>query len=263
MKSNKRHKTPTHTFIQEDLASRFFEFREPVKKPHLFQEHGGRDTKIRVIPVVRKEKQDDPNGTYVNCTSTGKKQLSPFYLGPCSLYDDRASLRMENAWQYSKVFAQHVGKDGNPTKEYFDWAAAGWASRKAVRHPMGKGTKPVFYWWDGEKLDRINARKRIYIPLYSERVVKTQCFSELQSKWEDVQSHEGRTLYLMDFDAYPYEDMTFSEVLNNSEKSMGHGFVLAMLLTDDAALEQTTPFGGIQPPSLSGGAKTTGMEVAL
>lgn len=239
---------PNNTFgtsipVLPDLASVFFDFNEPPKTPKLFQEHGGLNTQIRVIPVSSKDKQNDPNGTYVNCTSTGKKKLSPFYLGPSSLYGGRTSYRMENAWQFSKVFSQYVGEDGNPTQEYFDWAEAGWSSRKAIRHPMGKGAVPNFFWWDGEKLDRIEARKRIYVPLYSERVVKTQCFSELQSQWEHVKSHEDRTLYLMDFDAYPYEDMTFSEVLNNPNKSMGHGFVLAMLLTNDETLEETTVNG--------------------
>ena len=32
--------------------------------------------------------------------------------------------------------------------------------------------------------------------------------------------------------------MTFSEILNYPAKSMGHGFVLAMLLTDDDALQE-------------------------
>jgi hypothetical protein len=32
--------------------------------------------------------------------------------------------------------------------------------------------------------------------------------------------------------------MSLSQVLNNPAKSMGHGFVLAMLLTDDAALRE-------------------------
>ena len=42
----------------------------------------------------------------------------------------------------------------------------------------------------------------------------------------------------MDFDAYEYGAMSFSEVLNNTEESMGHGFVLAMLLTQDPALKE-------------------------
>jgi hypothetical protein len=40
------------------------------------------------------------------------------------------------------------------------------------------------------------------------------------------------------FDANEYGTMSLSEVLNNPAKSMGHGFVLAMLLTNDAALSE-------------------------
>jgi hypothetical protein len=36
----------------------------------------------------------------------------------------------------------------------------------------------------------------------------------------------------------PADYSSQSEVLNNPAKSMGHGFVLAMLLTDDAALKE-------------------------
>ena len=48
---------------------------------------------------------------------------------------------------------------------------------------------------------------------------------------EEIKRDAENCLYLMDFDAYPYGTMSLSEVLNNPAKSMGHGFVLAMLLT--------------------------------
>jgi hypothetical protein len=43
---------------------------------------------------------------------------------------------------------------------------------------------------------------------------------------------------VMDFDAYEYGIMSLSEVLNNPVQSMGRGFVLAMLLTNDAVLRE-------------------------
>ena len=103
---------------------------------------------------------------------------------------------------------------------------------------MGKDARAAFYWWEGQKINRVDARKRIYVPLYVERVVKQPYFHGLKKIWdEDIKPDPENTLYLMDFDAYEYGDMSLSEVLNNPAKSMGHGFVLAMLLTNDAALQ--------------------------
>lgn len=207
-----------------------------------FWRYGGKDARLRIIPVVRKNLQSNPNGLYVNATSSGndgEKQLSPFFLGPCRLYGDTTAKRMENAWQFSKVYPQHVGSDGRPTAQYFAWASAGWASSEPQRHPMGKEARDAFHWWDGQRLGRVEARKRIYVPLYVEQVVKEPYFQNLKKVWEEeIKPDPENTLYLMDFDAYEYGTMSLSEVLNNPAKSMGHGFVLAMLLTNDPALRE-------------------------
>src|ERR1051326_959494 len=109
---------------------------------------------------------------------------------------------MEAAWQHSKVYPQHVGTDGKPTPEYFQWARRGWASGFAERYPMGKeadGTE-AFHWWDGQRLDKVEARKRIYVPLYVEQVVKQEFFKWLNRTWEaDIKPGAERSLYLMDF----------------------------------------------------------------
>lgn len=107
----------------------------------------------------------------VNTTSNSvnwSKGLSPFYLGPIPLYDGAVravSQTMESAWQFSKCYPCHVGEDGLPTPDYYKWAAVGWDVKRAVRYPMGKGAKPSYCWWGGEKLPYLEARKRVYIPL--------------------------------------------------------------------------------------------------
>jgi hypothetical protein len=220
-------------------ASKWFEFGQP---PDRFWNYGGKDARLRVIPVVRKNLQSNPNGFYVNCTSSGngdEKQLSPFFLGPCRLYGRVTAKIMENGWQFSKGYPQHVRANGEPTAEYFAWAAKGWSSRKAQRYPMGKDAKSDFHWWNGERLDKVEARKQIYVPLYAEQVVKRPFFKGLKKVWEEeIKPDPENSLYLMDFDAYEYGTMSLSEVLNNPAKSMGHGFVLAMLLTNDPALRE-------------------------
>ena len=136
------------------------------------------------------------------------------------------SKNMENAWQYSKVYGCHV-KDGEPTNAYWQWAQIGWNSSRAHRYPMGKGRKPKFALWGGEKLSYIEARKKIYIPLYSNAVAKTDAYQKLKEI-----CNENEIVYLWDFDGYRHDDlkMSFKDVLNHPDKKMGHAFVLAVML---------------------------------
>ena len=199
--------------------------------------------KIRVIKLVRKAKQTA--GHYINCTTSqedwGKRRdLTPFCLGPCHLYGDHVSQTVENAWQFSKVYDEHIGEDGLPTADYFEWAKKGWSSMNTERHPMGKETKAKFHWWDGRKLTRVEARKAIYVPLYVEQVTRfgNRTFEGLTKLWALMTGSKSGAIYLMDYDAYDYSHMTLTDVLNNEAKSMGHGFVIAMLLLNDPALKQ-------------------------
>lgn len=155
------------------------------------------------------------------------KQLSPFLMGPVKLYGNHRAIRMENAWQYAKVYARHVDANGEPTHLYYKWAIEGWANDRAVRYPMGKGAIPLYSLWDGEKLDYISARKNIYIPLYSKLAIDTAAYKELERMYE-----EGKDITLFDFDGYDNTrfNLNMEQVLNNPNKKMGHAFVLKMML---------------------------------
>ena len=181
----------------------------------------------------------DPEGIpVVNTTSRSRnwsRGLSPFFLGPVPLYPGAPisqALNMENAWQYSKVYAGYVDEEGKPTEGYWEWACDGWNTRRAVRYPMGKGARPLFSWWAGEPLDYIEARKRIYMPLYARAVSVVPAFLQLKALYE----REGKVA-LRDFDGYDYHklDMTLRDVVNDPTRKMGHAFVLAVLLEGMAA----------------------------
>lgn len=166
----------------------------------------------------------------INTTSrslTWSRGLSPFLCGPVDLYDGYKSFNVENGWQYSKVHYNMVDDNNNPTKEYFEWAKKGWNTIRGIRYPMGKGTKPLYSYWAGEKLEYIDARKKIYIPLYSKAVQKTFAFKKLKN----IASEPG-DLYLWDFDGYNHRalGMTYEQVINDPEHTMGHAFIIAMLL---------------------------------
>ena len=197
---------------------------------------------VKVISLF--EKETDPNGIYINTTSKTEtdwqRDLSPFHLGPCPLYWNLTSVRMENGWQYAKVYPEY-DNNGEPTEEYFDWAITGWKNPWPVRYPMGKGKKPLYSWWGDKKYTYVEARKMIYVPLYSKAVIKTDGFYKL---WSLYHSNDNKTIYLKDYDAYRHEDknMTLTDVLNNENKKMGHAFVLMMLLVKDASLKQCRNF---------------------
>lgn len=165
----------------------------------------------------------------INTTSrsTGLgKQFSPFFLGPIKTYDNLIAQNMENAWQYSKVYKNQIDVHGNPSEDWYTWRDKGWAKKTADRYPMGKNVKPLYSWWDGIKLSYIEARKQIYIPLYSRAVIKTRAFDLL------VKVSESTNIALRDFDGYNHKalGMSYEEVIHCEYRKMGHAFVLAMLI---------------------------------
>jgi hypothetical protein len=171
---------------------------------------------------------DRPVGTVINVTSTSTdpgRALSPFTLGPVGLYGNHWSWNVENAWQYAKVYQRH-DDGGVPSGGYWDWAFSGWCKQRADRYPMGKGAVPRYSWWNGQALGYVEARKRIYVPLYARAVRATGLLDWLKA-WA---AHGDLTL--QDYDAYNHHalGMSWEDVLNDPSRKMGHGFVLAMLI---------------------------------
>lgn len=186
-----------------------------------------RESCVRVIGPRDPREKDA-----VNCCSIAKgwsRQLSPFYLGPVTLWDGRVSCTMENAWQGSKVYSLHYLKSNqSPTAEWYDWSERLFNNPRAVRYPMGRGAKPVGSWWDGEILNYVTARKAIYWPLYRNAVRKMfgwECLKKLFT-----QQITPQPITLWDFDGYERGDKTLREVVNDPQHKMGHAFVLAAML---------------------------------
>lgn len=181
---------------------------------------------VHVLPVwLKKTPYDCPNISTV-AHSSAFRDLSPFILGPIDVPGAKA-MNLENLWQFSKVYKPHLRPDGEPTPEWFDWRARGFADKHAHRYPMGKGSIPLYSWWNGKKLGYIEARKRIYAPVYAEYVRKTAAYTELVTLYAEYSE-----LTLLDYDAYDHIAMGVSliNVINNPDRKMGHAFVLAMML---------------------------------
>jgi len=185
-----------------------------------------------VVHVVGPSNKDlDPKITSVNTTSRSKEKwsqgLSPFFLGPVKLYGNFKATNVENAWQYCKVYTEHLDENNEPTQKYWEWAKEGWSNPKPVRFPMGKGAKPAYSLWDGQKLDYIQARKKIYAPIYAKAVVKSAAFLRLEETYKS-----NKEMYLWDFDGYDYlkKGMNLQQVIDDPKEKMGHSFVLLMML---------------------------------
>jgi hypothetical protein len=180
------------------------------------------------------------NAEIVDTTSRNSgplKRLSPFYV-PCGpLYQNFSSINVENAWQFCKVYREHLDQNGKPSKQYFEWAKKGWADKFAHRYPMGKNRRPEYSFWDGHKMDYVEARQKIYVPLYS-RVVNTSAFQVLEKM---VRTSE-KDIYLLDFDGYNHrsENKSLTQVLQDPQRKMGHAFVLYGLLTGEIEKIQAT-----------------------
>lgn len=156
------------------------------------------------------------------------QQLSPFYLGPCKLWGGHVAQNVENAWQYSKAYdPQHFVSGKFDRGKWLRWAREGWDNQRGVRYPMGRSAAPAFSVWDDETYFYVEARARIYVPLYARAVRKTEAWRNLKSMYAN-----GDPIVLRDFDGYDREEdgSSLIQVLTNPRKKMGHAFVLAMML---------------------------------
>ena len=165
------------------------------------------------------------------------RDVSPFVL-PAP-----PAKNFENLWQFSKVYPEHVDKFGYQSNDWYKWRKKGWATKRAIRYPMGKITKnmspeekrkrtPLFSHWKDEKLSYIQARKKIYAPEYAKNVGTTTSYHRLEYVYQECLA-ENRELILLDYDAYDHAQLGMSlvDVINNPGKKMGHAFVLIMMLT--------------------------------
>lgn len=182
---------------------------------------------IKVLPMWSKNLPADCKVIDTTSNSGQFRDLSPFVLNATKY----GSYNFENLWQYSKVYCpEHVAlPDDEPCKDWYTWRDDGFNQRKANRYPMGKGRKPAYSYWCGEMLGYIEARKKIYAPIYAELVQKTYSFRLLTGM------HRIQNIILLDYDAYDHKalGMTLKDVINNPDKKCGHAFILMMMLTGE------------------------------
>jgi hypothetical protein len=200
----------------------------------------------------------------VNVTSKGKLPefagLSPMHIGPVACYLENGkpvtAVNLEVTWQYSKVYSHIIGEAGKlvdvretflttggkpaPTAEWFRWRDAAFsnpkfdhrhpefaAHKKLVRRAFPKGSQVAWWYWDGQLLEAVQARRQIYARLYERHVRSLPGFRALRKIVA-----RGDDLRIYDFDGYDWQALRLSpaDCVRDLNHSFGHGMVLALLL---------------------------------
>ena len=127
----------------------------------------------------------------------------------------------------STVKFEYYLDDGEVGESYFTWAKRGWAKSKADRYPMGRGALPLYSYWAGEKLNYVEARKKIYIPMYACGVRNTVAYKRLEKLYKEVGE-----IYIQSYDVHNLMGGTYDywELVRNDKLKFGHGYVLGMML---------------------------------
>ncbi len=161
-------------------------------------------------------------------SNTWTRAFSPFYLGPVDLYDSHVSINLENAFQFSRVYAEYNGYDDCPSVNYLEWAKKGWATKAPIKYPLGAWNKHLYHWWDGKKISNLEAQNNIFLRLYKEAIIKTDEFKRLKELYETT----DKDIYLLDFEGYNhrYLEKSWDEVINNPDQPVGQAFALCMIL---------------------------------
>ena len=201
-------------------------------------------------------------------------------LSPYHLKNEQGQL-LECVWQFSKTYQTvpsasipyssgnsrivwkwpsqtHVDQRGDLTPEYWQWRLTGKNNPEPVRNPVGwKHLSNCLYALEKDepisesnpKLDYIEARKKIYVPIYIEAVAKEQQFHELKRRHQS-----GENLLIIEVDGPHQEALEYYKekygvgdsfieknsveategnlaiFLNDPKYPFGHGYCLAWAL---------------------------------
>lgn len=205
-----------------------------------------------------------------------------FPLSPYSLKTEEGYL-FENYWQFSKVYEvvpqskeyysrydktviweweeeRHCSRKNNDEEweilpDYFNWRKEGFHNKYPVRYPVGfhHKSKVLFSLSDeGERLNYVEARKKIYLENYSRIVKKEKRYQELRKRIS-----EGESISIYEVDGPHQESLEYYKnkynvkddfivehsilvthknieiMMEDTKHSFGHGYCLGLTLLDD------------------------------
>jgi hypothetical protein len=235
--------------------------------------HVGHIGKIRVAKYDYKNKIEPITEGYMNILIHTTGELSPYEM------KDHNGILMENFWQFHKIWKRvdeqnqplsnyhldpkfprrwqhpseiHIKEDGSITNEYWWWRNKGLFSKRWIRYPNGyakhsevicsiylESLNPLKW----RSINKIEARKLIYVAKYKEIALQTKQFKELKQMLLD-----GINIQIVEVDGptydieYPYNQTINSSIeinaeilnalLNNPKQAFGHGYTLAGVLLE-------------------------------
>jgi hypothetical protein len=197
-------------------------------------------------------------------------------LSPYCLENEKGEL-MENIWQFSKIYKEitkqsikysnwdnrviwkhgneiHINEKNEITEKYWEWREKGLKCKDAIRYPVGFNNRGkcvgaiVNNLTGDSRLNYIDSRKKIYLPVYTNLVKTKDSFKNLKEANENLfivevdgpksESNEYyKQKYGVDMEislnndiVVTYEKMSI--LLNDEKHPFGHGFCLAMALLD-------------------------------
>lgn len=153
----------------------------------------------------------------------------------------------------------HIDINGNLTPAYWKWRVTGKNHNQPVRNPVGwKHLKNCLFSLEKDepisefnpKLDYIESRKRIYLPIYMNAVVKEPKFWELHNRWMNGENlliievdgpHQDSLNYykekygvkddFIENDSVEATEQNLSILLNDPKHPFGHGYCLAWTIS--------------------------------
>lgn len=161
-----------------------------------------------------------------------KGELIDFQIANCECF--------EAYWQYcGKIYAHDINKNGIIKKSYYERRAQGLTMslnsnkpgelRRA--YPKAKYGVPVLSYYNGEFMNWVTSRIKVYCPLYAKLVIETDAYKKLKNDY-----CKGNNIQLLDpdgFDVGLLDNNKISEALHSTKRPFGHGLVLAALLMNN------------------------------
>lgn len=187
-------------------------------------------------PVIKNYK----NINVCSSSKTFYKYLSPFLLGPITIktvdYEGNVILqnceKFENLWQSLKVWDNDLDKDYKIMKSWYDRKNKYFLDKKSHRHIENKrNCKTMFHLWVDqetgkvERLNYIDARKKIYCPIYESLVKNLSYYQNLEKL-----VNNGTNVQILGYDGYDFTGKTLNECFDDVSKPFGHELCLVGML---------------------------------
>jgi hypothetical protein len=184
--------------------------------------------KVFIASMNMRGKWAEPieDGIKINVTSAqGKTNKNRLAFSPMTPIEGgyKGYWNFESYWQSGKVFENIPAEK---TKKY-------WKELKEPkrRYPNSKGKNVLYSLFNGEKMDYITARKKVYIPEYY-KLIKN---NDVLLYWKNMLK-KGNNLIIYDFDGprnlngevmcLELTEELLKEKINNPRFPFGHGYIV-------------------------------------